>query len=340
MRIAITGGCGFVGSNLAVSLIKRDEITEVIALDNLYRRGSERNVNLLIANGVKFVYGDVRQKADIDQLGDIDVLVECSAEPSVLAGFEGSPRYLIDTNLAGAINCLEFCREVSSRFIFLSSSRVYPHQAICDIPIKQQKTRLEWDLSTYEAPGISSKGISEEFGLAGPRSMYGATKLSAELLCTEYADMYGLDCIVNRCGVIAGPGQFGKTDQGFVSYWIKQHLGNKDLAYVGFGGTGKQVRDLIELIWMQAGASERFSADIFNVGGGHGNSTSLCELTEIVSSLTDTNLLIASDAQTRPADIPIYVTDTSRAERHFDWTPKYSVEDTVRQTIDWMKGIK
>ena len=346
MRIAITGGAGFVGSNLAVSLIKRDEITEVIALDNLYRRGSERNVNLLIANGVKFVYGDVRQKADIEQLGDIDVMVECSAEPSVLAGCEASPRYLIDTNLAGAINCLEFCREVSSKFIFLSSSRVYPHQAISNIPTKQQKTRLEWDLSTYEAPGISSKGISEEFGLAGPRSMYGATKLSAELLCTEYADMYGLDCIVNRCGVIAGPGQFGKTDQGFVSYWIKQHLGNKDLTYVGFGGTGKQVRDilnisdLIELIWMQAGASEHFSADIFNVGGGYGNSTSLCELTEIVSSLTETNVIIASDAQTRPADIPIYVTDTSRAERRFDWTPKYSVEDTVQQTIDWMKGIK
>lgn len=346
MRIAITGGAGFVGSNLAVSLIKRDEITEVIALDNLYRRGSERNVNLLIANGVKFVYGDVRQKADIEQLGDIDVMVECSAEPSVLAGFEGSPRYLIDTNLAGAINCLEFCREVSSRFIFVSSSRVYPHQAISNIPTKQQKTRLEWDLSTYEAPGISSKGISEEFGLAGPRSMYGATKLSAELLCTEYADMYGLDCIVNRCGVIAGPGQFGKTDQGFVSYWIKQHLGNKDLVYVGFGGTGKQVRDilnisdLIELIWMQADASEHFSADVFNVGGGHGNSSSLCELTEIVSSLTETKLLIASDPQTRPADIPIYVTDTSRAERRFDWTPTYSVEDTVRQTIEWMKGIK
>ena len=227
----------------------------------------------------------------------------------------------------------------------MSSSRVYPHQTISNIPTKQQKTRLEWDLSTYEAPGISSKGISEEFGLAGPRSMYGATKLSAELLCTEYADMYGLDCIVNRCGVIAGPGQFGKTDQGFVSYWIKQHLGNKDLAYVGFGGTGKQVRDilnisdLIELIWMQASASEQFNADIFNVGGGYDNSTSLCELTEIVSSLTDINLLIASDAQTRPADIPIFVTDTSRAERRFDWTPKYSVEDTVRQTIDWMKGI-
>ena len=142
MRIAITGGAGFVGSNLAVSLIKRDEITEVIALDNLYRRGSERNVNLLTANGVKFVYGDVRQKADIEQMGDIDVMVECSAEPSVLAGFEGSPRYLIDTNLAGAINCLEFCREVSSRFIFLSSSRVYPHQTISNIPYKTTEDKV------------------------------------------------------------------------------------------------------------------------------------------------------------------------------------------------------
>jgi len=214
MRILITGGAGFVGSNLAVSFKREHPSATVLAVDNLKRRGSEFNVTLFKRLGVEFIHADVRQESDLEELpGNFDFFVEASAEPSVLAGLAGSPRYLLQTNLAGTLNCLEFARRRAKIFLFLSTSRVYSLAPLNDIKLLETPSRFEI-AEDRPGQGVSRRGISEAFPTHLPRSLYGATKLASEIVVQEYAHAYGLQTIINRCGVIAGPGQFGKVDQG------------------------------------------------------------------------------------------------------------------------------
>ena len=342
MNIVITGGAGFVGSNIARFLRRQSAKIQITAFDNLYRRGSERNLPLLQQDGIKFVHGDVRQKTDLALLPKADIVIECSAEPSVLAGYGESPEYLIDTNMIGALNCLELCRVNGSKLIFLSSSRIYPYDAIQRIPLNQTDSRFEWDIDAAAIEGITPLGLSEAFPLEGLRSLYGATKLSAELFCREYAEVYELDCIINRCGVIAGPGQFGKSDQGLIAFWLKQHLAKAELSYIGFGGSGKQVRDILDisdlctLIWKQISDTTYSPAEIYNVGGGLENSLSLVELTAWCEKLTGNRLELKSLKDQRPADIPLYISDNTRIERRYSWRQARTVSDTLDETCKWL----
>src|SRR5262249_24687767 len=242
MRILVTGGAGFVGSNLAL-MLKRDLArAEVCAFDNLRRRGSELALGRLRDAGVDFVHGDVRCASDVANVGRFDFLLECSAEPSVHAGFDESPAYVIDTNLGGTVRCLEAARAYRADVIFLSTSRVYPIHRLRSLPLERQVNRFDLP-ETASGPGWSFDGITTALPMAGHRSMYGATKLAAEILIEEYRVMYGLRTIVNRCGVISGPWQMGKVDQGFVVLWAARHLFGGTLNYIGFGGEGLQVRD-------------------------------------------------------------------------------------------------
>src|SRR5882757_3682665 len=180
-RVLITGGAGFVGSNLAVSLASRHSDWEIVVLDNLYRRGSELNLPRLEAAGVEFVRGDVRKPEELQRLPAIDALIECSAEPSVMSGVDGDTGYLVHTNLTGAYNCLELARRDGAFFVFLSTSRVYPVAPQAELALEEAPTRFE--IAAEQAvPGISPQGISEDFPLAGARTLYGSTKLAAELL--------------------------------------------------------------------------------------------------------------------------------------------------------------
>ena len=206
MKILITGGAGFIGSNLALALHAELPAEEIVCMDSLYRRGSELNVPRLAQAGVNFHRGDVRDPAAFPA-GPFDFLIECSAEPSVLAGQDGSPDYLFQTNLVGAYNCLEKARAWNSRFVFLSTSRVYPIARLEAHPWREEATRFAWE--DDGTPGITSRGVAENVEMTGARSLYGYTKLSAEQLIEEYRAAYGLRAAVNRCGVIAGPWQFG-----------------------------------------------------------------------------------------------------------------------------------
>jgi CDP-paratose 2-epimerase len=237
--LLITGGCGFVGSNLAILFKKFSPETRVIVMDNLKRRGSELNIPRLSAAGIKFIHGDIRNIEDLASMPAVDVLIESSAEPSVLAGFAESPDYLINTNLVGAFNCFEFARKHSAMIIFLSSSRVYPHKLLNSLKYTEGIKRFYWDTSQNLLNLTNFQGISEAFPLTGARSLYGATKLCAEYLLEEYADMYGVKYVTNRCGVIAGPWQFGKVDQGVFTLWILNHYFKRPLEYIGYGGNGK-----------------------------------------------------------------------------------------------------
>src|SRR5262245_18310297 len=134
-RILITGGAGFVGSNLALSFKRDRPSATVIAFDNLKRRGSEFALSRLRHGGVEFMYGDVRSGEDLASVGSADIIIEASAEPSVHAGYAGDPNYLVHTNLFGAVNCLEYARLHRSDFVFLSTSRVYSIDALRKLPL-------------------------------------------------------------------------------------------------------------------------------------------------------------------------------------------------------------
>lgn len=343
MKILITGGAGFVGSSLARLFKQKYEGYEIVCLDNLLRRGSELNISLLKEKGITFIHGDVRNPEDLESVGAYDVLIEASAEPSVMAGYGTSPLPLINTNLMGAVNCFESARRNSAVVIFLSTSRVYPIEQILKQEFKEEGERFVLRIREPITAGITSCGINEAFSLEGTRSMYGATKLSAELILKEYTDMYGIKSVINRCGVIAGPGQFGKTDQGILALWAARHFWKTGLEYIGFGGKGLQVRDMLhpkdlfDLIDMQISGIDELNGEIFNVGGGANNSVSLCELTQMCEESTANSINIGSQAETRYADIPWYISDISKVTKKTGWKPSISVRQMVDDTVSWIR---
>jgi CDP-paratose 2-epimerase len=342
--VLVTGGAGFVGSSLALAFRREHPGAEVIALDNLRRRGSETNLRRLADGGVTFLHGDVRVRADLDQVqGPVDVLVDASAEASVLAGLNGSPAYVLETNLLGTMNCLEWGRANAGALLFLSTSRVYSIAPLRGLALDETATRYEI-ADAQEVAGASRAGVSEDFPTHLPRSFYGASKLASEMLVQEYADLYGLRAVITRCGVITGAGQFGKSEQGVFSMWAANHVLGRPLRYIGFDGTGRQVRDLMhpedlfDLMRRQLDALERCSGRVFNAGGGRDMSVSLAELTAICQDESGNEVPLSSEARTSPVDIPVYISDHSRATEELGWRPTWTPQAMMREIVGWVRA--
>ncbi len=341
-KILITGGAGFVGSSLALELKANYPDYHIICLDNLKRKGSELNVARLAKAGIEFVHGDIRNKEDFDALPDVHFLIEASAEPSVLAGLNGgTPDYLMNTNLFGTVNCLNYAVRSKAVFIFLSTSRIYPIRNIETLNFDEQETRFALS-DKQEIPGVSSRGIAENFPLDGARSLHGTTKLASELIIQEYQEFYGLRTVINRCGVLTGPWQMGKVDQGVMVLWIARHYFEKKLAYIGYKGSGKQtrdmlhVRDLYRLIDWQLKNLDEINGETFNVGGGVEVSTSLQELTAICQEITGKTIPIDRVSENRPADIKLYVTDNSKVTKRTGWKPEIGIKQIVEEITEWL----
>jgi CDP-paratose 2-epimerase len=332
-RVLVTGGSGFVGANLCMGLAERHPGWEIVAFDNLKRRGSELNLPRLRAAGVRFVHGDVRSPGDLLALAKVDAIVECSAEPSALAGVHDSPDYLVQSNLFGAYHCLELARRDSAAVVFISTSRVYPYGALDALPYREAETRFE----------LEGPGVAENFPLEGARTLYGATKLAAEHLVTDYGAVLGIPTVINRCGVIAGPWQMGKVDQGVFTYWVLAHQTGRPLSYIGYGGVGKQVRDLIhvddvvELIDLQLSHPDEWAGRLVNVGGGREISLSLAETTALCRELTGTTVPIGAAGSDRPGDVRIYLTDASRLYSLTDWRPQRGAAETLEDIARWVR---
>jgi CDP-paratose 2-epimerase len=343
MKLLITGICGFVGSRLAEALLGRLEGLEIVGIDNLSRRGSELNVARLKRLGCRVVHGDVRQADDLAELPPADWVIDCAAIPTVLAGLNGGTSQLVGHNLIGTLNLLEKCRRDRAGLVILSSSRVYSIRALCAIPLRRGARRFEVDATAPLPAGFSAAGVSESFSTEAPVSLYGATKLASEIMAVEYGQAFGFPVRINRCGVIAGPGQFGRIDQGIFSYWVYQWLQGKPLSYIGFGGEGLQVRDFLspsdlgELIALQVGQPAHPAPAILNVGGGVDRSFSLRELSDFCARALAVEREVGVRPEDRPFDIPHYVTDSGAVGRHWGWRPQESAETTLEAIVRWAR---
>jgi CDP-paratose 2-epimerase len=329
VRILISGICGFAGSAIARALAAQGRGDEISGIDNFIRPGSEGNRAELKRLGIRLVHGDVRAASDIDALPPSDWVIDASANPSVMAGVDGlsSSRQVVEHNLLGTINLLEYCKSRRAGFILLSTSRVYSIAPLAALAVRAVDGAFQPEAAGLP-PGMGPQGVAENFPTSAPVSLYGATKLASEALALEYGHAFDLPVFVNRCGILAGAGQFGRPDQGIFSYWINSHLRRRPLKYIGFGGSGHQVRDclhpkdLLPLLLAQLAAPKVAADDrIVNVGGGAASAISLRQLTEWCDERFGSQP-VAADPAARPFDIPWMVLDPSKASRVWGWKPK------------------
>jgi CDP-paratose 2-epimerase len=353
MKLLITGICGFVGSVIARALQDErcaGEPLTIFGVDNFSRPGSELNRLMLKRRGIPFYHGDLRMAPDLDELPDFDWVIDAAANPSVLAGVDGrtSSRQILDYNLASTINILELCKRRKAGLILLSTSRVYSIPALAGLPILEKDGAFMLDSSKPLPPGISPQGVTEEFSTTPPLSLYGVSKLTSEFLALEYAQTFGFPVWINRCGLLAGAGQFGRADQGIISFWINAYLRRRPLKYIGFGGHGYQSRDvlhprdLVPLLLKQFDCSSQPENRIFNFGGGPANVFSLLQLSRWCAERFG-KCKIATDLAPRPFDIPWMVMDSSRANQFLDWRPQTKLADILdeiarhaQEREDWL----
>ena len=334
MRILITGICGFVGTHLATGLRRRRPDARIFGIDSFVRPGSEQHRQVLAEAGVSFTHGDVRCASDLERFGDCDWVIDAAANPSVLAGIDGrtSTRQLIEHNLLGTVNILEFCAQRRAGLVLLSTSRVYSITGLCSLPL-----RIEGDTFIPNGgpwpEGASARGITESFSTSAPISLYGATKLASEALALEYHHSFGLPVVINRCGVIAGAGQFGTAEQGIFSFWVGAWKARRPLKYIGFGGSGAQVRDalhpddLTELVHRQISGGVT-SSGIWNAGGGPARAMSLAALSRWCGDRLGPHD-VGAQPEGRPLDVPWVVIDSRRAEERFQWEQRWSLDATL-----------
>lgn len=351
MTILVSGSCGFVGRCIIEQLLAHDSALAVHGIDNFSRAGSHLNIEPLKALGVTITHGDVRAASDLASLPEVDWIIDAAANPSVLAGVDGktSSRQLLENNLYGTINLLELAKRFDAGFTLISTSRVYSAKALAALPTLSRNSATQLDTSAALPRGVSAAGVSEQFSTEPPLSLYGVSKLASELIALEYADVFNMPLWINRCGVLAGAGQFGRPDQGIFAYWINGFLRRAKLRYIGFDGTGGQTRDcfhpadLAPLLLAQIKYSGKDKPRVVNLGGGASNAISLAQLSDWCAQRFGQHT-IDVDPKPRPFDVPWLVMDHGLAAKTWEWTPArdlHSILEEIAQHAeanpDWLK---
>lgn len=338
MKILITGICGFVGSTIAKVWLNAVPKVTICGVDNFIRPGSEQNRLELQKLGVKVYHGDIRNSSDFETLPPVDWVIDAAANPSVLAGIDGqtNSRQLVEHNLLGTINILEYCKRHGAGFILLSTSRVYAIAPLAELAVEPVDEAFHLSPDQIFPPGLTLEGVNESFSTAAPISLYGSTKLSSETLALEYGETFGFPVWINRCGVLAGAGQFGRADQGIAAYWINMYLRRLPLSYIGFGGKGYQVRDfmhpndLVPLLQRQTSVTSLSSNKVFNIGGGCSHKISLAELSNWCADRFGFHNVNGITTERR-FDIPWLIMDSTKAENSLGWHPEISLQAILEE---------
>jgi len=335
MKILITGGCGFVGSNLAIYLKKNLNKCQVFTLDNLSRNGSTINFKRLKKNNIKNFKIDIIDLKKVLKLPKYDIIIDCCAEAAVNDSVY-IPNKVFKTNLLGTLNILNKCVKDNSKIIFLSSSRIYSINEL----------RKKINLNYLKVKDLSTHKINEKFSTKSPKSLYGFTKLASEDLIREYNYSHKIKYLINRFGVISGPWQFGYEDQGFVSLWVINHFFKKKLKYIGFNGSGKQLRDVIhiedvcEIILLQLKNINKIFNKTFNIGGGLKSFISLIDLTKLCQKITGNKIKFKKIKETSIFDIPYFIMDNSKVIKTYNWKPTKNLNHIVKDIYFWIKDNK
>ena len=338
MKIIVSGGCGFVGSALINALLDADSSLQIFAFDNFSRPGSYINRDPLQERGVKLFHADLRNPSDLEDLPRADWIIDAAANPAVLAGIDGrtSSRQLLEHNLLGTVNLLELAKQQRAGFVLLSTSRVYSIDALAALPVSVRNGCFVPTATAGLPEGVSELGLSERFDTSPPLSLYGASKLASETIALEYGANFEFPVWINRCGVLAGAGQFGRPDQGIFAFWINSYLRQQPIAYIGFDGSGFQTRDclhprdLVPLIMAQMREQASGKPNTVNLGGGAERAMSLAQLSDWCSKRFPKHS-IGKELRPRPFDIPWLVLDTSLALQHWGWKPQTSLDAILEE---------
>lgn len=337
MKILITGGCGFLGSNLSAYALKKE--MNLIIFDNLSRLGSSENLAWLKTHGeFKFVHGDTRNSNDILPLiakEKPDVIFHVAGQVAMTTSIE-NPRRDFEINALGTLNILEAVRQFSSNssIIYSSTNKVYGD--LEEYHYTETDTRYICD----EYPNGYNEKISLSF-----HSPYGCSKGAADQYMLDYARIYGLKTIVFRHSSMYGGRQFATYDQGWIGWFCQKALEIKENATtepLTISGTGKQVRDvlyaddMVNLYFLAAENIEKAQGKVFNIGGGYKNSLSLLELFAFLESELNIKMKYKK-MPWRSSDQKVFVADITKATNYFDWQPKISAKEGIRKMIKWVE---
>lgn len=322
MKILISGGLGFIGSNLARFLTEAGH--QVTLADNLIRRGSEGN---LAEFADRFVYCDFRNPEDVALLPAADLFINCHAE-MVTTGQKGyeHPELPIRNNGFSTLNVVDYCRRHGARLIHISTNRVYNLDALERFPVEERETRLE--LVGFE--GICREAFSTD---GGEKGIYGISKLIADAMVQEYHHAFGLPVLINRIGSITGPGQFGCAEQGWASHFVVSYWKKEPLTFVGFGG--KQVRDLLhvrDLCRLIAAQIEQsgFAGEVCDVGGGRTRAISLLEAASLLDEVFGHTVPI-HERPRKKADPTVTFMNNRGVSQRYGWEPQVTLETMFRE---------
>jgi CDP-paratose 2-epimerase len=342
MNALITGGCGFVGSNLAAHLLNLDHAQKVTVFDNLSRHGASANLEWLRTlstaerNPIEFVHGDIRNAFDIEAVIKSlqpDVIFHLAGQVAMTTSMQ-SPRRDFEINVLGSVNVLEAVRQYTpgTAIVYASSNKVYGNLEHLDLI----------ETETRYTPRALQGGVDESAAIEF-HTPYGCSKGAADQYMLDYARGFGLNTVVFRHSTIYGGRQFATYDQGWVGWFCRQAIeskANPSRPPFTVSGDGKQVRDLLHVsdaVRCYVAAFQNIHAargHAFNIGGGIENSMSLLELLQYLEKRFEIQLNY-THLPWRQSDQKFFVADNSKAGRLIHWTPKTSKEQGIEDTLSW-----
>ncbi|HEX3153327.1 MAG TPA: GDP-mannose 4,6-dehydratase [Candidatus Angelobacter sp.] len=325
-NVLIFGGAGFVGSNLAHWFLAQTG-ARVHVFDNLSRQGSHHNVEWLkdiAGNGgqLELTIGDIRNRRLVEKaVSSADEIYHFAAQVAVTTSLL-DPRLDFEVNVGGTFNILDAARQSRKKpfLLYTSTNKVYGDLGL------GKPTRLDTRYSHPDHVGISE---SQPLDFHSP---YGCSKGAADQYVRDFGRIYHFPVVVFRMSCIAGPRQFGTEDQGWVAHFLYSALQRKPVTIYG---DGRQVRDVLcvhDLVRAMQAVRQHLgetAGQIYNIGGGPANTTSLLELMESIRKLTGIRLNYQLD-ETRPGDQQVYITDHTKLTNHTGWKPQIGIEQTLK----------